>query len=467
MNVEDAWQLLEHEDQGHVLRFWDRLDFKERKQLLNQIGTLDLAMLRDMRAALKRHQAGGAAAVDDPLPAEVVEMSATERAAAIPHGEESLRGGKVAALLVAGGQGSRLGFDGPKGAYPIGPVSNAVLFHFHARKILGLSRAYGTSIPFYVMTSEANDGATRECFAAHDWFGLAPGDVFFFQQGMCPALDDGGRIILDAPGHIFMSPDGHGGTLSALQDSGGLDDMRRRGIETVFYFQVDNPLVEIADPAFVGLHLMRGADLSLKLCAKRDPNEGLGMVVRGSDGRHAMIEYTELTAAQKERRREGGELYYKYGSVAIHIFQIDFLQREADAQLPLHVAHKKIAVCRDDGSVVTPNAPNGFKFEKFIFDALPHAETLLNVAFDRWEEFSPVKNATGADSPDSCRRDMIAKWGRWLAEAGVALPRDADGHPTVAVEIDPAYARNAAELKQRLAGEGMIDTTDRFYLYVP
>jgi UDP-N-acetylglucosamine/UDP-N-acetylgalactosamine diphosphorylase len=355
----------------------------------------------------------------------------------------------VGAILVAGGQGSRLGYDGPKGAFAIGPVSNATLFEIHARKILALERRYGGKVPFYIMTSQANDQATREFFDRHDAFGLSRDRIHFFVQGMWPALWGDGRLIMEATGRLFMSPDGHGGTLSALRDRGMLDDMRRRGLASLFYFQVDNPLVEIADPAFIGAHTDRGAQFSVKVCAKRDPDEGLGVVVRRG-GRCAVIEYTELTKEQKNAVLPNGRLKFCYGSVAIHAFALDFLAKEAEMALPLHVAHKKIAFVNEAGQVEKPAAPNGYKFEKFIFDALPDAATALNVEFAREDEFSPVKNAEGADSPATARRDIVRKFARWMEASGVAVPRDASGEPRHAIEIDPCFALDAAELKQRL-----------------
>ena len=450
--------LLEKEGQAHVLRFWDKLTDAEKAALEAQVAKLDFAAIGRMRKMLLgRGKAGVATAADpEPAPVEVLDDPAA-RAAAKVRGEEALRAGRVAVVLVAGGQGSRLGFDGPKGAYKIGPVTGLPLFHFHSRKILALSRRYGAPVPFYIMTSETNDAATRACFEGHGFFGLPREDVFFFKQGMWPALDPDGKIILDSPGHIFMSPDGHGGTLSALVASGAAADMERRGITTVFYFQVDNPMVAIADPEFIGLHLAKGADISIKVCAKRDPQEGLGMVVtRG--GRFEMVEYTEFTDEQKNRRRADGELYFKYGSVAIHVFDFGFMKREALAALPLHLAHKKIAMCADDGTVVKPSAPNGFKFEKFVFDVIPDAKTVLNLAFDRADEFSPVKNAEGNDSPASCRGDLQKKWARWLAACGVKAPCAADGTPAAAIEIDPATADGPEALRAYLA-DHKVDAT--------
>jgi UDP-N-acetylglucosamine/UDP-N-acetylgalactosamine diphosphorylase len=455
MTYEQAGALLQQHQQGHLLRFWDRLDAEGRAALMRQVAALDFASIGRMQAML-RTQAGAAAGGGEIAPARVVELDPAARQRAVARGEEELRAGRVGVVLVAGGQGSRLGFEGPKGAYPIGPVTQAVLFHFHVRKVLALSRRHGVSVPLYIMVSDTNHAATRACFEVHRWFGMNPADVFFFEQGMWPALDSEGRIILDAPGHIFQSPDGHGGTLTALEASGAMADMAKRGLQTIFYFQVDNPMVEVADPAFLGVHLLEQADISLKVCAKRDPQEGLGVVVE-RDGRCAMVEYSELTAEQKNRRTADGELYFKYGSVAIHLFSFAFLQQEARAALPLHVAHKKVPVCQDDGKTLTPAKPNAYKFEKFIFDVLPDARKVVNLAFDRREEFSPVKNATGEDSPETTRRDLSAKWARWLKAVGVAVPDDEQGYPKVAIEIDPCLALDPADLVARLRQRPDVD----------
>ena len=225
--------------------------------------------------------------------------------------------------------------------------------------------------------------------------------------------------------------------------------MEKRGLNTIFYFQVDNPMVEVADPAFLGVHLKEQADISLKVCAKRDPQEGLGVVVL-RDGRCAMVEYSELTNDQKNQRTADGDLYYKFGSVAIHVFSLPFLKLEARKALPLHMAHKKVPLCDSDGKTVTPAKPNGYKFEKFIFDVLPDAKKVVNLAFDRREEFSPVKNASGDDSPATTRRDLSAKWARWLKAVGVAVPDDNAGYPLAPVDIDPCFALDPADLVVRL-----------------
>ena len=435
MNYPEAERLLKSCGQEHVLAYWKRLAKNERKELLAQIATIEPKSLKQCAAALET--GGDRFDSSTGLAPKVAELSGAALKKAIAAGEKELRTGRVAALLVAGGQGSRLGYDGPKGCYAIGPITGAPLFYFHARKVLARSIRYGATIPFYVMTSEANDAATQKCFEENDFFGLDPKNVFFFTQGMWPGMTKDGKIILDRPGHIFMSPDGHGGLLAALRRSGALDDMRARGIKSVFFFQVDNPLVEIADPAFIGYHVLQKSEYSLKLCAKRDPFEKVGIPMQfGKTFR--MVEYTEMTKEQCLREKDG-KLYFLYGSPAIHVFDRAFLAREAAKAMSLHLAFKKIPFV-EKGKVVQPKEPNGYKFEKFIFDILPKAKRAAFLAFDQKEEFSPVKNAEGNDSPATCQADLRAKWTKWFAEIGMTVPKD------VPIEIDPVYALDAKDL---------------------
>ncbi len=435
MNYTEAERLLKSCGQEHVLAYWKRLAKNERKELLAQVATIEPKSLKQCAAALET--GGDRFDSSTGLAPKVAELSGAALKKAIAAGEKELRAGRVAALLVAGGQGSRLGYDGPKGCFSIGPITGAPLFYFHARKILARSIRYGATIPFYVMTSEANNAATQRCFEENDFFGLDPKNVFFFTQGMWPGMTKDGKIILDRPGHIFMSPDGHGGLLAALRRSGALDDMRARGIKSVFFFQVDNPLVEIADPAFIGYHVLQKSEYSLKLCAKRDPFEKVGIPMQfGKTFR--MVEYTEMTKEQCLREKDG-KLYFRYGSPAIHVFDRAFLAREAAKAMPLHLAFKKIPFVAD-GKIVQPKEPNGYKFEKFIFDILPKAKRAAFLAFDPKEEFSPVKNAEGNDSPATCQADLRAKWTKWFAEIGVTVPKD------LPIEIDPVYALDAQDL---------------------
>ncbi len=439
--------------QEHVLRFWDELSENQRRTLAEQIASMDWTALEKMKSVLKNK---AAAPTDAIAPAPVENPSESETTTARNEGETAIRKGQVGVILVAGGQGSRLGFEGPKGCLPLAPITGATLFSIHCRKILALERKYGSKIPFYIMTSPSNDATTKTFFDQNSFFGLDPSRVMFFMQGMWPALDEHGRLILEDKGRLFMGPDGHGGILAALRKNGMLEDMTRRCLTTLFYFQVDNPLVEIADPVFIGLHRLKGADMSVKVCAKRDPDEGLGVVVL-RNGRHAIVEYTELTKEQKHERLPDGRLKFLYGSVAIHVFSLDFLRAESERELPVHVAHKKVPFCNADGKIVKPDKPNAFKFEKFIFDALPDAKVVVNYVFKREDEFSPVKNSSGADSPATAQADMIAKFARWLNAAGWKVPSDANGKPKVKIEIDPCFALGPEDLKRKLSPSWKID----------
>jgi UDP-N-acetylglucosamine/UDP-N-acetylgalactosamine diphosphorylase len=446
-HIDPPRALLESHSQAHLLKFWDRLEPQQQRSLADQIRSIDFTLVQQLQGLISDN--GGRRDAADFVPASVTPAGDLETGYLHTLGAKALSTGQVGVILVAGGQGTRLGFDGPKGTYPIGALSGDSLFKIHSRKILALERSYDAEICFYIMTSPANDAATKAFFADNGNFGLADDRVLFFTQGTYPALTPEGKLILDRPDHVFAGPDGHGGTIRALFDSGMLNDMSQRGISTLFYFQVDNPLVDIAAPAFIGYHLQKASDMSVKVCAKRDAAEGLGVVV-DRDGHRAVVEYSELTDEQKHETGPDGELRFKYGSVAIHVFDRDFLAREAQADLPFHRAHKKVPFCRDDGTTEKPDSPNAYKFEKFIFDVLPDANTSTIVEFAREDEFAPLKNATGNDSPDSVRPAMSRKFARWLEACDVRVPRNPDGSPRSRIEIDPVYANSPGELKERM-----------------
>ncbi len=362
-------------------------------------------------------------------------------------GEAALRTGDVAVLLVAGGQGTRLGFNRPKGMYPVGPISGASLFQLHAEKVLALSRRYGNAVPFLVMTSRATHTETVAFFKANIFFGLLPSQVHFFQQGEMPAVDMAtGQLLLEAPGQIALSPNGHGGTLTALATTGLLARLKAHGVQHVFYFQVDNALVNIADPVFVGRHIETNSEASSKVVLKTRPDEKVGLLAM-VENRCGIIEYSDLPAAMNTARDADGLLTYRAGNPAIHYFSVPFLERVTSGaeRLNYHVARKKVPYYdAATGNVITPTSENAFKFELFIFDALPLAERWLVMETQREDEFAPLKNASGADSLATVQELMLARDKRWLAAAGVTV---ADG---VKVEISPLYANAADEIAERV-----------------
>jgi UDP-N-acetylglucosamine/UDP-N-acetylgalactosamine diphosphorylase len=329
-------------------------------------------------------------------------------------------------------------------------VTDRSLFQIHAEKVLALSRRYEATIPLLIMTSQENDEATKSYFADHRWFGLDPKQVIFFIQGMLPALDaDTGQVLLKAPGELALSPNGHGGVIQALHEAGLLDQLQARGITDCYYFQVDNPLVKIAAPAFIGHHLIADAEMSLKVLAKLYPMERMGNLVE-LDGRCRIIEYTELPKELAEQKLPNGQLRIWAGSPAIHLFQLKFLQRlgRGEITLPYHIARKAVPYVDEAGHIVKPDKPNALKFERFVFDALPLAERVVAVETSRAEEFEPLKNATGENSPESVRKAMSDQYARWLKEAEVEVE---ESH---IIELSPLVATEQKHLHEHDSLEG-------------
>ncbi|MGQ0637112.1 MAG: UTP--glucose-1-phosphate uridylyltransferase [Planctomycetaceae bacterium] len=451
MDFEALAPLLSRFQQEHLLRFHDQLSPDERGELEAQLQQVDF----DLLAQLVREDASGeppakkARRAVPPAALVRVAREAAENAQwqrATLAGEAMLRAGRLGVILVAGGEATRLGAPYPKGMFPIGPVSRKTLFQVLAEQLLARSRRAGAPIPYYVMTSDATHEATTTFFREHDYFGLPPDDVFFFRQGNMPAVDrQSGRVLLAEPHRLAWNPDGHGGIVSALMRSGALDDMRARGVERLYYHQVDNPLARVCDPAFLGFHAERGAEVSTKVVAKLGPAEKMGVLV-DIDGTTQIIEYSDLPDDVAALRDESGELRFWAGSTAIHIFDRALFDRLArkGGELPFHRAIKKVPYLDDTGRRVEPEQENALKFERFIFDVLPLANKSLVVEVRREDEFCPLKNKSGDFSPPFVQAAMSRQYAGWLRAAGVDVP---DGLP---VEISPLYALDADELAGKI-----------------
>lgn len=467
MDIEKIRREFESAGQGQVFRFWETLDAASREKLAAQLAEIDLAEIDRLVRSLVR--GSGEAAVDFdklepapciPLPEEGGDPDRWRAARRV--GEEALRAGRVAAFTVAGGQGTRLGYDGPKGTFPVTPVREAPLFQVFAEKIRCASEAYGVSIPWFIMTSRLNHEATVSFFRENGFFGLREEDVSFFAQGMMPAVDFEGKLLLAEPDSLALSPDGHGGSLRALVRSGATAAMRERGIDVISYFQVDNPLVRCIDPAFIGFHLEEGSEMSSKMIPKAYPEEKVGHFTT-LDGRLTVVEYSDLPGELARQTDGDGRLRFRAGSIAIHILSRGFVDRMGGGEgaLPMHRADKKIGVAGEDGVTRKPGEPNGVKFEMFVFDALPMARNPVVIETEREEDFSPVKNAEGRDSPATCRRDLLRQYARWLRGAGTDVPVSADGDPDRTFEISPlrgfdreSFAANPANRGLPVPAEG-------------
>jgi len=416
--------------QAHVAAQLRGLDGAARERLAAQLRAIDPAALRRAFEGARRLVEGERDRLEPPEIARLPEHGGDPalRAEARARGHALLAEGTVAALVVAGGQGTRLGFEGPKGAFPLGPVSRRSLFEQQAQKLRRAIAAYGRPLPWLVMTSQATDASCRELFARSGCFGLPPADVRFFRQGVMPAVDFEGRLLLEAPDRLALSPDGHGGAIPALAASGLLDELEERGIRRLAYYQVDNPLVPILDPLFLGLHDLRGAEMSCKVLVKRTPEERAGTVGH-RQGRHYVIEYTEVDPWHRDQRAPEGGLRFWAASIAIFVFDVAFLRRVADhaeALLPHHASPKRIPCLDPGGRRVVPDAPNGYKLERFVFDALPEARRAALLEVRRHEEYSPIKNRSGGESPGTAREDLVACYHRWLRAEGVGgVPEDA------------------------------------------
>lgn len=403
---------------AHVLGFWDQLDPLAQRRLAHQIETLDL---EGARGALKRPTAS-----DSPIglpqverhPAQGGDAEAFRTARAL--GDEALRAGEVAILLAAGGQGTRLGHRGPKGTFPIGPVTDRSLFEVFAQQLQGIGRRVGLVPPWLIMTSPENDAATRRFFTERDHFGLDPSRIHFFVQSEAPCLGPDGTLQLAAPDRVLTSPDGHGGVVAAMLREGLFDRLAELGIEHLFFHQVDNALLPVGDPQLVGWKLLREAQIASKVVAKRSPEDRVGTWI-SRDDRVQVIEYTELDEPERSSCDAEGHLRFWAGSINVHVFDrawLHELARNEPGALPYHASPKPLDALASDG---TRHPVPGFKLERFIFDVHAHAPCCVLVEAERENEYAPVKNASGGESIARARAALVARDQRWLEQAGVTL----------------------------------------------
>lgn len=463
--------MLTNHGQEHLLGFYDELSPAQQAALLEQLAAVDFDQVDEWidRYVRSKPQFAAAGRIE---PSEIIRAKPPDEATARLHaegrqrGEELIASGKVAAFVVAGGQGTRLGYEGPKGCLEATPVTRKPLFQVFTEQILAASQRVGLVIPWYVMTSPLNDVATRAFFRQHGFFGLDEKDVVFVMQGTMPTIGLDGNLLLADKGSLATSPNGHGGSLLALRQSGALEDMSSRGVELISYFQVDNPLVRVIDPLFVGLHDLRGAEMSAKVLPKRDPMEKVGNVCL-VDGKVTVIEYSDMPEELARACTEDGRLRFGAGSIAIHLLSRSFVERltaDGKCDLPFHRTEKKVPHIDHTGRRVVPKEPNTVKLEMFVFDALPLARQSMVLETIRREEFSPIKNAQGEDSLATCLHDQIRRAAGWLEQAGIAVPRDADGQIAAAIEISPLYADSAEALAEKVDPKLKLSAGQNLYL---
>ena len=469
--IESVRPTLEACGQGHLLRYYDELGPSQAAAMLDQLAAIDFHQLtklidKYLRPGPALPISSGIQPPEIVPPTPVDEKAAAEYQAASQRGRQLTAEGKVAAFVAAGGQGTRLDYQGPKGCFRATPITKKPLFQLFAEQILAASRRFGRAIPWYVMTSPDNDVDTRAFFRRHNYFGLSGDDVFFLVQGTLPAISFDGKVLLAAKDKVAAGPNGHGGCFQAMRESGALRDMASRGVELISYFQVDNPLVRCIDPLFLGLHDLAGAQMSAKCLPKRDPFEKLGNFCV-LDGKVTVIEYSDMPRELAVATTEDGHLRFSAGSIAIHVLSRSFAQRLTEGgkcPLPLHRAEKASAFIDETGALIEPEKPNTIKLEMFIFDAMPPAAKTVILETVRSEEFSPIKNAEGPDSPATSLHDQVRRAAKWLEQAGIKVPRDADGQVAAAIEISPLYASSAEDLAEKVDRRLTIAPGQSLYL---
>ena len=451
--LDTAVATLERHGQAHLTDGLESVGTSDLESFVTQVESIDFAEI----ATLTSVGASAGSIPEDLQPAPVIPRHPEGEDGFRAAGEAMIRRGEIAAFTVAGGQGTRLGWNGPKGTFPSTPITGKPLFRVFAEQLNAIDERYEIETPWYLMTSPLNDAATRAFFKDNNHFGRNPASLLLFPQGVMPAVDDHGRILLEAPGVIAVSPDGHGGSLRALARSGALDHAASRGVRHLSYFQVDNPTVHAIDPLFIGLHATHPAssgEMSSKMVPKIAAGEKVGVFCSVA-GRTQVIEYSDLPTEHANATTEDGSLRFIAGSIAIHVLAVDFIGRvtseKSETSMPFHHARKKVPFWNPENrETVVPTEPNGTKFEMFVFDALEFVKKGLVYETDRVEEFAPIKNADGGDSAESSGRLQTERAARWMESAGLKIARNNDGTVNGRIEITSATALTGTDLVGQL-----------------
>lgn len=438
MDIAKLRSQLEAVGQDHLLQFYDQLDAELQQSLYNELSELDLdEVLEYFKRTVAEMNSAGEKLDDKMQPLQESQCGSMSQSTdrEIAHYEslslEEISQGRVGILLLAGGQGTRLGTSYPKGMYNVGLPSQKTLFQLQAERIKSLEtlaeKKTGASgaITWYIMTSASTIQPTVDFFVKNNYFGLKKENVVVFQQGTLPCFTFEGKMILGDKHKLSIAPDGNGGLYRALRKEGILSDMRSKGIKYIQLYCVDNILVKVGDPVFMGYCLSKGAECANKVVRKRAPTEAVGITCK-VNGHYQVVEYSEITQKSAERRNNDGSLTYSAANICIHFFTFEFLDRvvmENEPSLEHHVAKKKIPYVDNEGQLVKPDKPNGIKMEKFVFDVFKFAKKFVVWECLRDEEFAPLKNAEGAAdcTPTHCRNSLLALHQKWLRIAGASL----------------------------------------------
>ena len=400
---EKAMNIVSEYGQEHIMKYFNELSKEEKDELLKQIEITDFSVLSNLDDKAGNNPRGAF----EPLGAVTIDDIAANKDEYINLGIDAIKAGKAAAVLLAGGQGTRLGFDKPKGMFKIGVEQDLYIFQCLINNLMDFVKLTETWIPLYIMTSERNNIDTVEFFKEKDYFGYNPEYIHFFIQDMAPSVDFDGKIIMESRSRISISPNGNGGWFSSLVRAGLLEDIKSKGVEWINVFAVDNVLQRIADPSFIGAVIKSGLQSGSKVVSKAAPEEKVGVLCL-EDGKPSIVEYYEMTEDMITLLNENGELAYKYGVILNYLFNVTKLEEICDRKLPVHIVDKKIPYMNENGDYVIPTLPNGHKFETLVLDMVHMQDSCLAYEVIREKEFAPVKNATGVDSVESARELLKA-----------------------------------------------------------
>ncbi|KYK54686.1 UDP-N-acetylglucosamine pyrophosphorylase [Drechmeria coniospora] len=443
--------------QGHVFTFYESLDGQAKAALFDQLSAIDPSRINDItKKALAPVAAEQASAKLEPLPdsatASMLDSGAQDIDKWYKSGLELISRNKVAVVLMAGGQGTRLGSSDPKGCYDIGLPSHKSLFQIQAERIRKIQELAGRGavVPWYVMTSGPTRQPTQKFFEGHKYFGLDAANVKIFEQGVLPCISNEGKILLESKAKVAVAPDGNGGIYQALVHSGVLDDMRERGIQHIHAYCVDNCLVKVADPAFIGFSASLDVDIATKVVRKRSATESVGLILT-KNGKPDVVEYSEIDKATAEAQdpKQPGVLKFRAANIVNHYYSFRFLESipQWAHKLPHHVARKKIpTIDLKSGETIKPETPNGIKLEQFVFDVFPMLPLNKFACMEvrRQDEFSPLKNARGKgeDDADTSKHDIMSQGQRWVEEAGATVTADGG------VEVSPLISYGGEGLEK-------------------
>ncbi|MBD5540837.1 MAG: UDPGP type 1 family protein [Lachnospiraceae bacterium] len=408
MDYNQALEKLAQYDQTHLLEYYGELDDNRQKELLKQIEETDFSVVKN----LKHQESGAERGTITPIVSMEIDEIEKNRSHFEALGLDAIKQQKVGAVLLAGGMGTRLGSDEPKGVYNIGLTKDLYIFECLINNLLEVVKKADAWVPLFIMTSDKNHERTVSFFKEHDFFGYKEDLVWFFKQEMAPAVNFEGKVLLETKSKISTSPNGNGGWFVSLARNGLVDKIHEIGIEWLNIFAVDNVLQKIADPVFIGASIERAVEVGAKVVRKATPDEKVGVMCL-EDGRPSIVEYYELTEQMRDERNEKGEYAYNFGVILNYLFSVSALERIMSRKLCLHIVEKKINCLDEKGNEIKPQEPNGYKFEQLVLDMIHELESCLPFEVVREKEFAPIKNATGVDSVETARE--------LLKENGIAL----------------------------------------------